>query len=506
VKALLDTNIIIHREASRIINRDIGILFKWLDKANYIKCVHPFTIGEIQKHSDSQIVDTFNVKMKSYEVLNTIAPKDKRVISTSEKHDKTENDRIDTALLNEVYSNRVDILISEDNKIHFKAELLGIPDKVFTIDSFLEKIVSENPSLINYKVLSIRTEYFGNIDINDSFFDSLRENYIGFNDWFSKKSNEQAYVSFNKDKLLAFLYLKKEGKEENYSDISPIFKPKKRLKIGTLKVSLNGVRMGERFMRIIFDNALLYKVDEIYVTIFDIGFETKLLINLLKNWGFHYHGNKGEESVYVRNFTPFFDVDNPKLTYPYLSANKNFFIVPIYPEYHKELFPDSYLKTESLDDFINDEPHRNAISKVFVSRAFPRTMSKGDVLIFYRTAPKGEYAKYKSVITTIGLVENVIDGIKDEKEFILKCRKRSIFTDAQLKDFWDYNPRYRPFIIKLLYMYSFSLGNRLNREKLLNLGIISGSENELRGFKQITKDQFLTIIKETQTHESIIVY
>jgi hypothetical protein len=32
MKALLDTNIIIHREANRVINSDIGYLFKWLDR------------------------------------------------------------------------------------------------------------------------------------------------------------------------------------------------------------------------------------------------------------------------------------------------------------------------------------------------------------------------------------------------------------------------------------------------------------------------------------------
>ncbi len=45
MKALLDTNIIIHRETSTVVNRDIGILFKWLDKAKYTKCIHPITIS-----------------------------------------------------------------------------------------------------------------------------------------------------------------------------------------------------------------------------------------------------------------------------------------------------------------------------------------------------------------------------------------------------------------------------------------------------------------------------
>jgi len=35
IKILLDTNIIIHREASTVINDDIGILFRWLDNLHH---------------------------------------------------------------------------------------------------------------------------------------------------------------------------------------------------------------------------------------------------------------------------------------------------------------------------------------------------------------------------------------------------------------------------------------------------------------------------------------
>ncbi len=126
-----------------------------------------------------------------------------------------------------------------------------------------------------------------------------------------------------------------------------------------------------------------------------------------------------------------------------------------------------------------NEPHRNAISKVYICRAIERDVRIGDILVFYRTVPKGKKAYYHSVITTIGIVENKIDGIITEKEFIQKCRKRSIFTDNQLKEFWNYNTRFRPFIIKFLYICSFTIGNRLNRKTLLDLGILSGSENEI---------------------------
>jgi predicted nucleic acid-binding protein len=49
MKVLLDTNIIIHRETNRIINKDIGKLFNWLDKIKADKYIHPVTEREINK-------------------------------------------------------------------------------------------------------------------------------------------------------------------------------------------------------------------------------------------------------------------------------------------------------------------------------------------------------------------------------------------------------------------------------------------------------------------------
>jgi len=504
MKALLDTNIIIHRETNRIFNKDIGILFKWLDKGKYIKCIHPVTIAEINKNSNKNTVNTLNVKLDNYVALKTIAPISPQVKLVSDNIDNNINDINDTQLLNEVFCDRVDILITEDKKIHKKAELLNISDRVFNIDSFLEKVVSENPELVNYKVLSVTKKLFGEVKIEDSFFDSFREDYPGFDRWFNKKSEEIAYVTHNMGNILSFLYLKVEDENENYLDIIPPFKPKRRLKIGTFKVVSNGVRLGERFLKIIIDNAIQYKVEEIYVTIFEKSDEQRRLINLLEDWGFKRYGKKGGESVFVRDFRPSFNIDNPKSTYPFISLDTNIFLVPIYPKYHTELLPDSYLNNESPINFTENEPHRNAISKAYICRSIERNIRKGDIIIFYRTATIGQSAYHTSVITTIGMVEEKIDGIKDENEFILKCRKRSIFTDNYLKEFWSYS-KFRPFVIRFLYVFSFPIGSRLNRKKLLDLKIITGEENELRGLKKITKEQFLTILKETNTNESIII-
>lgn len=198
-------------------------------------------------------------------------------------------------------------------------------------------------------------------------------------------------------------------------------------------------------------------------------------------------------------------MEEPKYTYPFFSINTNIFLVPIYPDYHTDLLPDSYLKTESADDFKDDLPYRNAINKVYVSRSLEKNIKKGDIIIFYRTAEQGKSARYSSVITTIGIVEEKIDNIKNGKEFIINSRKRSVFTDQQLYSFWNYNNT-KPFLINFLYVYSFQIGDRMNRDKLLKLGILTGADNEIRGLKQITKEQFLLILRECKVNESFIVY
>lgn len=502
MKALLDTNIIIHRENYRVIHDDIGLLFGWLDKLKYDKCVHPVTVKEISKFADEKVVFSFHRKLESYCLLKTTSAICSEVKEVSDKIDRTENDKNDTILLNEVFCGRVDLLVTEDKLIHTKAMELGIANKIFFIDSFIEKCLVENPSFIDYKIQSVKKEYFGNININDTFFDSFKRDYNGFEKWFIRKADETAYVCQDNGEIRAFLYLKAENEKENYTDIEPIFKPKKRLKIGTLKVTLNGYRIGERFIKIIIDNALKLKVDEIYVTIFENTIEQKRLVRLIEEYGFYKHGTKtsssGVENVYVKDMSPTIDKNDYKKSYPFMDANRSVFIVPIYPQYHTSLLPDSILTNENPDTFEEQESYRNAISKVYICRSFERNIKPGDIIVFYRT---GGY--YKSVVTTLGIVENVCTSITTSDEFINQCRSRSVFTNEELLEQWNYNRYNRPFVVKFLYAYSFP--KLLNLKSLIELGIINDVGSAPRGFTKITREQFMKVIEETHTNENIII-
>jgi len=503
MRVLLDTNILIHRETATVVRDDIGILFRWLDHLRYEKCVHSISVEEIDQHGDPRVRRSFAAKLDSYSRLNYTASTHEDIVSTIVPLDRTQNDRNDTALINELYQGRVDVIISEDRGVNEKAHLIGISDKVFTIDAFLEKVTAENPELVDYRVLAVRKVRFGEIDVMDSFFDSFREDYQGFNRWFGRKSEEPAYICEEDNEIKAFLYLKVEEKGEPYGDIEPIFEPKKRLKIGTFKVELNGFKIGERFLKIVFDNAVRQNADEIYVTIFKRSIEQERLIHLLKDFGFIRHGiKKGEELVYTRSMSPSFNTGSPRRTFPYLSLQARAFLVPIYPKYHTELLPDSILQTESPDAFVELYPHRNSIRKVYVSRSYFRALRSGDIIIFYRTAAGG-HAYYKSVVTTVGIIERVHVNVPDEEKFLSLCRKGSVFSDEELRKHWNHNARNRPFIVEFLYAYSFP--HRPNLKKLIESGVIQDTKSAPRGFQQVTPDQFATILRISKTDRGLIV-
>ena len=495
MRVLLDTNIIIHREASRVVQKEIGTLFYWFDRLHYEKCIHPLSLDEIRKYKDASTVATMEAKVKNYTLLKTQAAEGSEIQAIRAKYDKDENDSIDTSLLKEVFYNRVDLLITEDRKIHTKASDLGIAERIFTIDAFLEKAVAENPELVEYKVLAVKKEFFGNINIDDTFFESFKRDYEGFEKWFNKKADEIAYICrSDDDQILAFLYVKREDEAEDYSDVEPRFEPKLRLKIGTFKVISNGFKLGERFLKIVFDNAIIFGVQEIYVTIFDKTEDQERLIHLLQDWGFAYWGAKhsmsGDELVFVRDFRPTINSTDPRQTYPYFSSQVRKFT---------ELFPDSILKTESPTDYVENKPNRNAISKVYISRSIERDLSPGDIIVFYRTKYKGS-AYYTSVTTTIGIVQSVITNIQSLDKFIQLCRKRSVFSDKELAEHWNYNKYNRPFIVNFLYVHSFP--KRLILKDLKELGII---EEAPRGFEPLTDHAFQMLLEKSNANQRLVV-
>lgn len=500
MRILLDTNIVIHRENKRVSNYSIGHLFRWIDRLKYDKVIHPYTIAEIQKYRDPETQEAISVKLESYEVLKTVRQPDAAFLTQIGQPEKNENDRIDNCLLYEVYLGRVDFFVTEDRKLLNKAARLGLTDRAFSINGFISKVTGENPDLIEYRALAVEKVYFGNVDVNDRFFDSFRNAYDGFDRWFARKCDEEAYICRSDNgKILGFLYLKTEGTSENYYDIEPPFPPKRRLKVGTFKVESTGFRLGERFIKIIFDNALQRKVDEIYVTLFTDRGELVALEELLHRWGFDFYGIKHngekEEKVLVKRLHIMLDNATPKLNYPNISHSCNKFILPIMPQYHTTLLPDSQLNSENRIDFLGREPHRYALQKVYISWASTNGAKPGDLILFYRMGAQGENKKYKSVLSTIAIVDEIVDNIRSEDELLSLCQNRSVFTANELKEFWVKH-RFNLKILKFIFVKS--LTKRLTLGYLWEHDIIAAPGGP-RPFTAITDAQFDMIVHDSET-------
>lgn len=501
MKILLDTNIIIHREANRIHKPEIGTLFKWIDNLQYSKYIHPVTIEELNRYQDADAKATMGVKIENYNQLKYIAPFNEKISRVSQEYDKNINDQNDTKILNEIFENRIDILISEDKKIHKKAEVLDISGKVYTIQRFLEKVTAENPELVDYDILAVKQVDFGQINLADPFFDSFKEDYSEFELWFNKKSENPCYICNSDDVLSAFLYIKVEDKgKEAYTDINPAFHPKRRLKIGTLKVTGNGYKIGERFLKIVFDNAFQYKVDEIYVTIFDKRPEQVQLIEMLEEWGFIYHGIKstsnGEEKVYIKPFSKknVIDIENPKLSFPFFSKETNKYIIKIEPQYHTELFVDSINTREDKTLYQENEPHRNRIGKVYISHSPQRNLKSGDIFLVYRigeTDPK----VHSSTITSICIVESIKTDFEDFEDFFISCNRRTLIKKEDLLNkWWNKKGDYKPFIINFLYAFSFPTP-KPTLKNLIDIGILENPSSLGVGFYKLDDEQFKKIVK-----------
>lgn len=63
MRALLDTNVIIHRENTKATSFTIGKLFYWLDKLHYEKLIHPYSIDELRKYRNPQMQSLYDAKL-----------------------------------------------------------------------------------------------------------------------------------------------------------------------------------------------------------------------------------------------------------------------------------------------------------------------------------------------------------------------------------------------------------------------------------------------------------
>jgi len=344
----------------------------------------------------------------------------------------------------------------------------------------------------------VQIKRFSEVNLSDPFFDTLKSAYVEFDNWFQRKAQESAYVVYDDSGgIQGFLYIKEE--HGPIRDIQPPLNAARVLKVGTFKVNPHNTKLGERFVKKIFDCALEWKVTHLYVTVFS---EHEGLITLLERYGFKRYGTKdsanGREDVFIKDFISL--TGDIEFDYPIINAARNKWLLSVKPEYHSRLFPDSILRTED-SKIINDISHTNSIHKIYIGRArdIP-SMRQGDVLVIYRPAEEHLRKGYHSVATSLCVVEEVRPRnlFPSEQNFVDYAAGYSVFTEQELRE-WFKKPLYA-----IRMTYNVALPKRPNLVALIQQAGLSPTE--YWGLRQLTNQQFTAILTLGQVYEGVVIH
>lgn len=344
---------------------------------------------------------------------------------------------------------------------------------------------------------------FSECDIKDAFFDSLKEDYIGFESWFERKavSGDTAYVSKDDDgRIQAFVYVKKE-ECETVGDLPE----EKRMKIGTVKIApcSEGTRLGEGGIGLALWEWQRSPLDQIYLTVYP---KQEKLIGLIERYGFVWKGNKDRERVYLKDkrYLDYSDKDIPWLkSFPYLDPDfKRGVFIPIRAVFHDNMF--AYSELKNTEQRMEPLPVANGVMKVFIATPNEHIDYRPkDVALVYRITESETNKTFLSAVTSFCTVTSVewfkrrgalLDG-KTFEDFVRSVGNKTVYGDEELnRSFGERNVC----TITLLYNGYFGKGRNVNHKWLKTNGFFEDHPYRII----LNPDEVRSILKEGGIDES----
>jgi len=470
MRVLLDTNIFIYRENDHVISSDLQQLLSVLNKLKTELLIHPLSLEEIRGDQDTRRQAIMLSKIGAYPLLEMppVPEEDPKFFNIVEQNDDA-HDLIDNHILYAVYKDAVDFLVTEDRDIHKKAVKLGIDNRVLLIAEALTVFRGhlQKDSIIIPPALERKLIY--NLDLSDPFFNSLKEEYSEFDDWFKKIKREGRHclVNYKEDGSIGALLVYKL--EHEPIDTIPKIPRKKRIKLSTFKVAQFGYKIGELFIKLSIDIAISNGVSGVYLSHFVQPDDR--LVELITEYGFRHVGtNSRGEAIYMKELFPeptefkgLSPFDITKLYYPsyYDGAAVKKFIVPIRPQYHSRLFTnykDRQIElAESAGYFIVEG---NTIRKAYICNSRIKRIAQGDLILFY--------VSERRQLISVGVVEAVFGGLQNYRDIIKLVGKRTVYSVNEIQSIAR-----KPSLVILFWQY-WHLQQPLSYLRLKGMGILKG--------------------------------
>ncbi len=354
---------------------------------------------------------------------------------------------------------------------------------------------------------------FADINLDDQFFDSLKNDYPGnefsrgFIEWFHKKAEEgkEALVFEDEQGVGAFVNVKSNEIEEIRLQDGLTLPAVPRLKITTIKIDerYRNLRIGEGAIGLTLWQWRDSGINEIYVTVFE---KHVSLIFLLEKYGFSCVGdNMNGERVYLKDRRKL-DLSDPCKAFPFVSGKINHAgCLAIDMQYHDTMFAFSEL-ANTLQERV-DISVANGLKKVYIGSPINLNFSTGDLVFIYRkyTGTQGK-SGYKSCITSYCMVTKIakvklsgkaLMSFNDYRQIV---GNKSVYYDQELKI--KYDTLYQLTVIELLYCGYFGAGNNVNWAWLNNNNCWPGGHPMSLRFSQ---EQIDKIMKEGRVDVSNVI-
>lgn len=434
---LIDTNIVIPLEdTSRLLDPSLAKLCRQSDSSGHVLFVHPAQKEDIERDRNEQRRNIVLSRLEQYQAIPSPPELSSEELLNYGWRQTSDNDRIDNLLLHALCRGAVHFLVTNDKGIHRKARQTKCQEQVHYLDQFLvylDSQISEEPP----PPFGIEDKYLHEFGVNQPFFDSLREGYLGFDSWYmrSAQSQRKAWCISNENEIQAICIYKREVNPRIVDHEEPL--DGEALKLCTFKIGreVRGRKLGERFLYTAFKYA--NENDIRYVYLHTFGAEQEMLVSLCEGFGFKFAGTyNGRDEVYLKDMAPPLSVssDITPLNYA-IDYYPNFldgeevskFLVPIRPEYHNDLFAD--ISDMARDLFANDAsmygPQSNTIKKAYICHANIKVITPGSLLLFYRTQDRMS-------VECIGIVEQIYRG-KDLNKVLPLVSKRTVYSRWEIE-------------------------------------------------------------------------
>lgn len=407
MKFLLDTNILIPAEPTSPDDIEpqtpiVTEMLRLFAQGQHQVFIHPASRNDLRNDQNQARRKMRDLLLDKYVELPNPPQLSERLETTLGTPAANSHDSIDYFLLAAVDADAVDILVTDDIGIHKKAARLGLEERVATPGDAIASVrtlfpvTPQSPPAVCHKLAYSLNE-------KDPIFDSLRQDYPGFDGWLQKCKREHRKA-----------WVISTPQTEYYQGIAIVNQQiptehgltGKVLKICAFKVAeeSRGVHFGELLLKPIFDYAFANNYDYLFLTTFPRHIQ---LIELLKAFGFIPMSDrtKNGEMVLVKNLKPSpIDKTLDPLDYHLLFGPYHFrsdvsaFIVPIRPEYHQLLFPEAESQQEL---FPGRNTFGNSIRKAYLCRSSIRKIASGDLLFFY-------LSHHRKSLTCLGVVERTV--------------------------------------------------------------------------------------------------